>query len=247
MRKIYSFIKKIISLIYYYGTNHKCPICNYRGRVFISAGLYVKRLNEKCPKCGSLTRNRVLWLYLKEYIDRYCPLTILHFAPEKSIRKNISRDKRFSYKTSEYDESSVSDFHFDLERINLPDNCIDVIICSHVLEHVRNDRMAIKEIFRVLSSKGCALIQIPLWPSESHETYENASITDPRDRIINFGQFDHLRIYGLDFVIRLKDAGFEVEIFDPADFYTLTEMNYFRLSNHLKIRELIFVCKKAIH
>jgi len=85
---------------------------------------------------------------------------------------------------------------------------------------------------------------VPLWPSEKHTTYENSAITDELDRIIHFGQFDHLRIYGLDVADRLTEAGFSVEIIDMEKQMEAALAEKYRLHNYLNIRELIFYCTK---
>ena len=79
-----------------------------------------------------------------------------------------------------------------------------------------------------------------MWPSEAHPTYENYEITDPRDRLITFGQNDHLRIYGLDIIDRLKNEGFKVNIIDFLSTLNEKQIDRSRLKNILKDRELIF-------
>ena len=70
----------------------------------------------------------------------------------------------------------------------------DVLFCSHVLEHVRDDRKAMSEMFRVLKPGGWAVIQVPI---ATHRTIEDPSITDPRERERLYCQSDHVRLYGL--------------------------------------------------
>lgn len=226
------------------GNNHECPICGFKAKKFLPAGLYAKRENEKCPDCGSLTRQRQMYLFLKEKDILKDNHIILHFAPEKVLEPYLRKLSKIKYYTSEYDMSLKSDFHLDLTKMNLSDNFCDIIICSHVLEHVMDDKLALSEMFRILKPGGKALIQVPMWPSEAHPTYENADITDPRDRTIHFGQFDHLRIYGYDFNQRILDAKFNLEIVDMEKVMPANLSYKFQLHNYLNIRELIFVCTK---
>jgi hypothetical protein len=86
---------------------------------------------------------------------------------------------------------------------------------------------------------------VPIWPSESHLTYENKLIKDPRDRIIHFGQFDHVRIYGLDVVERLRSAGFTANVIDLEKELKQKEIDKYALHNSTNIRELTFRCTKA--
>jgi SAM-dependent methyltransferase len=98
----------------------------------------------------------------------------------------------------------------DITDIPLDDGSFDMIVCSHVLEHVPDDRKAMRELFRVLRPGGWAVLQSPLDPARPH-TYEDWSITAPQERQRAFGQHDHVRIYGRDYGDRLEEAGFRVE------------------------------------
>ncbi len=238
-------IKKAYHKLKHKGNRHQCPVCGFNAKIFMAAGLYVRRTNSKCPNCGSLERHRGLWIILDGILkETRSTFKILHFAPEKCIAVSLSKRPGIEYLTSSYGEHEVSDYQFDLQKIDIQDNVFDVVICSHVLEHIEQDGLAIAEMYRILKSKGIALIQVPIWPSESHPTYENKAITDPRDRIIHFGQFDHVRIYGLDVVERLRLAGFTVEVIDPEKELKQTEIDKYALHNSTDIRELTFRCTK---
>ena len=84
-----------------------------------------------------------------------------------------------------------------------------MIVCSHVLEHVPDDRRATRELVRILRPGGVALVLVPQDPSRS-ETYEDPSITSPEDRLAHFWQAEHLRLYGTDVGSRLEEDGFTV-------------------------------------
>jgi len=239
-----SKLKKILTHIRYKGNTYACPICEYHAKSFLPAGLYVKRANEKCPSCGSLTRHRHVWLFLNEYLKGKQDVKILHFSPEKPIAVRLKKRVGVDYKTSQYDRSVLADLYLDIQAIDLPDNQFDIIICSHVLEHIPDDQKAMREIYRILKPGGIAIVLVPLWPSEKHATYENYAITDERDRIMHFGQYDHLRIYGLDVVDRLEKAGFNVEIIDMEKRIDEQSSKRYRLHNMLDIRELIFLSSK---
>ncbi len=237
-------LKSILTRIRYSGNTYTCPICGYHAKSFLSAGLYVKRANEKCPSCGSLTRHRHVWLFLEEYLKGKRDIKILHFAPEKPIADRLVKREGVDYRTSQYDCNVAADYHLDIQAIDLPDNQFDVIICSHVLEHIPDDQKAMREMYRILKPGGIAIVLVPLWPSEKHATYENSAITDVRDRIIHFGQYDHLRIYGLDVVDRLKNARFNVTITDMEKQMDQRLSTQYRLHNMSDIRELIFLSTK---
>ena len=203
----------------YSGDAIECPLCGFRARAFMPGGLHVKRVNAKCPQCGCVERQRILWRYFlkKNFVVNEPGKSLLHFAPEAPLRKRLQQLLP-EYRCSDF-EGQNADYAFDLTHIDCPNNQWDYLICFHVLEHVDDDRKAMREMFRILKPGGTAFIQAPIWPSEAHPTYENAVITDPRDRQITFGQSDHLRIYGLDIVARLSEAGFAIEAVRYADFF----------------------------
>lgn len=112
----------------------------------------------------------------------------------------------------------------DLTALKYADGQFDFVYCSHVLEHVDDDQLAMREIRRVLSPRGFGLLMVPIF---SDRTIEDPSITDPAERLRLFGQEDHVRAYGEDFVDRLVAAGFDVKQFrsediaPPADLKTM--------------------------
>ncbi|WP_313215636.1 methyltransferase domain-containing protein, partial [Soonwooa sp.] len=107
--------------------------------------------------------------------------------------------------------SPIVDVKADILDLPFADNNFDVIICNHVLEHIVDDRKAMSELYRVLRKDGWGIVQVPMKNSLA-ETYEDFSIVDPKERQKHFGQYDHVRWYGMDYFDRLKGVGFEVDI-----------------------------------
>jgi predicted SAM-dependent methyltransferase len=227
-----------------YGSTYNCPVCNYNGRKFLDSGLTSKRKNAKCPSCKSLERHRQLVLIIESLSILKEESLLLHFAPEPCLLTYFKNKLGTNYKTSHYNEKSKSDYIFDIRNIEMPDKSFNFIVCSHVLEHIDEDIKAMKELYRILKPNGIAFIQVPIWPSESHPTYENPQIIDKRDRIINFGQFDHVRIYGLDVIDRLESVGFKVEVVDLCQSLENTKVEKYALTNDSKVRDLTFICRK---
>ncbi|MEO0439654.1 MAG: class I SAM-dependent methyltransferase [Pseudomonadota bacterium] len=124
--------------------------------------------------------------------------------------KIIKSLKPASYHTSSYPDSAA-DYRLDIHAIDLPDESVDVVICSHILEHV-DDRRALSEIARILSPGGQLIAMVPLIEGWD-QTYENSDIDDDRTRELHFGQYDHIRYYGRDFRKRLMDGGFDLREF----------------------------------
>lgn len=106
-------------------------------------------------------------------------------------------------------ESGLAMRKMDVTNLDLPDESFDVIFCNHVFEHIPDDQQAMRELRRVLKVGGWAILQTPI-DYDRQTTDEDPSIADPQERIRRFGQADHVRVYGLDFFDRLRQAGWEV-------------------------------------
>ncbi|MFN4299848.1 MAG: class I SAM-dependent methyltransferase [Thermaurantimonas sp.] len=243
MKKV---IKRLILKLKYSGNQHECPLCGFKARAFLPGGLHTKRVNAKCPSCGCVERHRILWRY---FINIGCVVnephkSVLHFAPEPALRRKLTEMLPL-YKCSDLSLEDA-DYAYNLTRVDCPDAHWDYLICFHVLEHIEDDRQAMLEMHRILKPGGVAFVQVPIWPSELHPTYENPTIIDPRDRQITFGQEDHLRIYGLDVVERLQEVGFEVQLVRYTDFFTSDEIHRYALRNTSGISEVFFYCRKHV-
>jgi SAM-dependent methyltransferase len=192
----------------YAGRSVECPCCGARYRAFLPHGR-PQRPNARCPGCGAVERHRLLLLYLKRRTNLFRDaLRLLHFAPEETLRRIFGALPNLRYITADYEQPA--DLRADICRLAIRHASVDVILCSHVLEHVADDRAAMRELFRVLTPGGWAILQVPLDPRRE-QTYEDPDVLGPEERRSNFGQEDHLRLYGRDFGARLESAGFLVE------------------------------------
>lgn len=188
-----------------------CPICGTRAAAFGPAGRRRPAPDRRCPGCGSLERHRAVWLYLVERTELFQrPHRMLHVAPESHLGPCLQLQPHIDYLSADLDPLAGM-VELDVTDIDLPDASFDVIYASHVLEHVPDDRRAMRELFRVLRPGGWAVLQVPIWGAT---TIEDPSITDPAERTRLFGQEDHVRMYGRDGVYeqRLRDAGFDVSV-----------------------------------
>lgn len=187
-----------------------CPICGWRGLRFLrSPG--TARDRGGCPRCGSRQRHRHLWLWLERESALLggAALDVLHIAPEPGIEARLrATTPPLRYRTAEYGAEHGTDVDIDLQAIDLPNDSLDVVLCTHVLEHVPDDGAALRELRRVLRPGGWAVLQVPI---NGPVTFEEQPGDDPGLRLERFGQADHVRIYGRDYLERLRAAGFRAE------------------------------------
>lgn len=183
-----------------------------RHNFFLAYGRKI-RFNAMCPKCFSLERHRVLYLYMKQRTNNFKQnVKILHIAPEKCFSEVFKRKKSIEYISADLNPHMRKVMiKMDIQDIKLPDNTFDVILCSHVLEHVPDDRKAMQELYRVLKPDGWAIIQVPI-DKRLKKTFEDDSINTEKLRKKYYGQEDHLRLYGMDYIKRLQEAGFKMKI-----------------------------------
>jgi len=138
---------------------------------------------------------------------------VLHVAPEPAVEGILRSWPEVEYLSADLRPGRAM-VTMDVTRIDRPDGSFDAIWCSHVLEHVPDDRAAMAELRRVLAPGGWAAIGVPILPGT---TLEDPSVTSPAERARVFGQHDHVRAYGMDVVGRLEEAGFSVDVVRPGD------------------------------
>ncbi|MDR0729038.1 MAG: class I SAM-dependent methyltransferase [Prevotellaceae bacterium] len=234
----FSFLFVALVRPFYYGRKVECPICGKPFRSFLPYGNQGQP-NRLCPGCLSLERHRLMWFYLKHFSRFFTtPAKVLHIAPEQPFIYRFKKCQNLAYHTADL-LSPIADMHFDIMRIPLDDDLYDVVFCNHVLEHVDDDLAAMKELHRVMKPGGWAILQVPIDPRRTF-TYEDKSITDPKERVKAFGQYDHLRVHGQDYPQRLASAGFEVDTFDVNDHLTPAEMARYRMNPS----ELLYIARK---
>jgi SAM-dependent methyltransferase len=246
-----SIIWRIYHKLIFYGLKYKCPICNNTFRKMLPGGYKYPVLKEKeviggefdknliCPYCGSFGRDRSVYLYLKYKSDIFQKnYKLLHVAPERSLQNIFFKYPNIDYTAIGLDTTLVT-IEMDVTNLQFENEIFDVIICNHVLEHIQNDSKAMSEIFRVLKFSGWAILQVPISYIIPH-THENPSIAAQEDRIREFGQKDHVRIYGNDYFDRLKSAGFVTEKYSLFKEFGDKFITYHSLNKN----ELIFICRK---
>lgn len=183
-------------------SNIECVLCGYRGPLFYpfySSGSI--RKNARCPECNSLERDRLVLLFLQRKTIIYeRPISLLEIAPMNAFKEHFLSRSNIRYFSTDL-ESPLAMVKSDLRFSAFKDESFDVLICCHVLEHIKEDLQAASELMRILKKDGIGIILVPV-DKTLKETIEHRK-PDRRES-------GHVRRYGLDFPERLKEAGFYV-------------------------------------
>jgi SAM-dependent methyltransferase len=211
-----------------------CPFCGWRGYRFEPFGNRVlRRRDAACPICGSLERHRAARLLLAGRLPT--GQRVLHMAPENLVIPWLVGLSCEYVNADLYNPAMV---RMDLTDTGLPDESKTLVWCSHVLEHVPDDRAALAEMRRVLAPGGTLVLQVPIG---GDATFEDPSITSEEARLEAFLQEDHVRLYGRDLASRVKAAGFECETLTTANLSAGDQTLYG--VGHPVFRE-VFLCRR---
>jgi len=210
--------------------NKNCPVCSFTGS-FSSFGS-VNRKDAQCPKCGSLERHRMLYLFLKRktklFKNKY---KVLHFSPNAGIKKALSSFSKLEYITSNVVPGELR--RVDITSIPKDLNSFDAIISVHLLEHINDDIQAMRELHRVLKIGSWAVIMVPIL---EEVTVEGISFKKSAEY---FANPEHVRSYGLDIVDRLESVGFVVQVLKTSDIFRPNDVKKYGL-----MKDYIFFCHK---
>jgi SAM-dependent methyltransferase len=245
-------VRRSVKLRLHSGDRYTCPFCGYTAKDLETIGEDFPILKEldvvgggrraaACHRCGSLDRERLVYVYLsreRRIFDSSRDLRVLHIAPEKHLAQALDDAGLADYVCGDLFTEGYK-YHPRTRNMNVldipfDDDTFDLVICNHVLEHIPDDAAAMRELRRVLRPGGTAILQVPI-STKLVSTLEDPSIVEPRDRERVFGQFDHVRLYGQDYADRLRDSGFTVTTFKAPE-------------NHLDFGvnpdEELFICSK---
>ncbi len=222
-----------------------CSCCNQHSLMFLPLQ-YTK--NGICPKCQSFHRHRLLTTYLGRNTELFVTekeLRILHIAPEKYISDKIEKNKNLIYTKGDkfaagYEKSYKNTMNLDISNLTFDNETFHLVICNHVLEHIVDDQKAMRELYRVLKKDGWAVLMVPF--SDWENTYEDFTITTDEGREKAFGQKDHVRMYGKDFVNRLQSSGFTVNQIDYVSQFSQREIEEYGFLEGTG--DTIFICYK---
>ena len=216
-----------------------CPISQNYFTDFINRGKY-----KVAPVWGTRNHHRLIWLFFQNETDLLKKKNkLLHIVPEYGIWKRLKRIRNIDYHPVEIilrgkGEYMKKNSVVDLAKLKYSTETFDFIICNYILDHIKNDAQAMKEMFRVLKPNGLALVTIPNYQPDK-DTFENSLITKPKERKKYFGEWNHYRKYGKDLNIRLKNAGFQVEEVYYGRNFTKEDFEKFGLFD-----DILFICRK---
>ena len=231
-----------------------CPICHAHFNEYLQTGTTAKVWEQyvgvgagirkaACPACRSTDRERLVYLFFKDHYfaeNKEKHIKLLHIAPESNLSKYLMKHPNVEYTAGDKrcEGYSYPDYVRDIDIMDLhdiADNTYDVVVCNHVLEHVPDDIIAMKELRRVIKPDGIAILQVP-YALKLEKTFEDKTIVTPDARFEAYGQSDHVRIYGMDYKDRLGSAGFRVKISEISKDYPA--------KYGLNCNENLFVCYK---
>lgn len=227
-----------------------CPFCGSKGplglmgadRFPILSWLHVigaGRRAARCPNCFSTDKERLLFTYVKEFYgkNKLRESHVLHIAPENNLAKwllsnsleYIAGDAFLQDQQFEVNVSKV-----DIKKTSFPTDYFDLIICCHVICDIKEDSKAISELYRILSSDGVAILQVPI-TKDCATVVKDVHTKAEREEAYGYGY--HERIYSQDdYVCRLRQAGFVVEIRNISKDFPLNGLNF---------NEDLYLCRKS--
>ena len=230
--RLYVRAKNLVSI-----QSRYCPVCGIRSNLkFLPLPSYYKEKLEKyksniylenletlnqaeyiCSFCESTDRDRLIALFIMNYINEDSSCNLLDIAPATSLKSFLKKQSNINYRSADLNMDGVDDKIDLMDMYIYPDNSFDIIICSHVLEHVPDDKKAMKELYRILKPKGWGILMVPI--SLKLTSIDEDTQTSSSERWRRFGQDDHVRLYSKKgFIERLEFSGLKVKQFGIESF-----------------------------
>jgi predicted SAM-dependent methyltransferase len=240
-------IRTIENVFNRYGNVKRCYICQNtfyhftkfrKGSKDLSEFLISKKTvgsdldNFGCPVCGSHDRERHLFMFFDKlnFWEGFTGARILHFAPEKKLAERISVICKNEYVKADLSPQDNTVKKVDVTNINYTNDYFDFVICNHVLEHVEDYLLALREIIRVLKPGGIAILQTP-YSKSLEANFEDKSLQTSHERVYYYGQEDHVRLFSEKQLLNdLKNVGFILDVIKNSDFFNEHECWYYGIN-----------------
>lgn len=211
--------KHVAAFLPFKGGQSKLPIvCAQAGIIGSDTDRFM------CPSCGATDRERHLLMYFHVTgMPSLFGARVLHFAPEPVLSSAIRQAMPSIYIQADLYPKFERILKIDITKIPFKSGIFDIVIANHVLEHVSDDTAGLLELRRVMRAGGYAILQTP-YSSKYYQTSEDENIQSCHDRLLAYGQEDHVRLYGQDIFSRIELAGFRsipvrhdalLNLFDP--------------------------------
>lgn len=135
-----------------------------------------------CCGCGSLERHRIFRsIFDAIRTPDYASMRCLQFSIDPSIDPAWFHE----HETTLYGIRNS----LDVQAIDRPDACYDLVVCNHIIEHVPDDRAAVRELVRIVRPDGMLFLTFPLM----REVTVDWGYPDPK-------LHGHYRVYGRNVV-----------------------------------------------
>ena len=227
--RITFFLWKKINSIYYSGDKVKCIICDWNGIEF---------LNGRCPNCNSISRTRFFAFCVKSYYKDSS--NILHVSPNLAEYKFVKK-QLIVRNYDRLDKNNFNHINLVMDLVSSLDieSVYQFIFIWHVLEHIEDDLIALKNLYNALTPKGKIIVSVPIYPKGNLKTFEGKDVKKEDYEAIH-GHPDHVRSCGYDYKLKFEKVGFINITSIKVNKFPIDQINQYGLSeNHIA-----WICEK---
>ena len=187
----------------------ECNICGWQGNRFYPHVTKSRAVpDEKCPRCHSIPRYRLLQYFLVNELNFYHErLDVLEVGPNRSLQEVLQKNPNFSYVSIDLTAPHAM-HHMDVTDLKFDDRSFDFIFCISVMQFVEDDYKGFQEMYRVLRPGGRLV-----FASGVDITLERTMIFPVPDVRQSYAR----RTFGRDVSGLMEKAGFKVKIYYPAE------------------------------
>ena len=218
------------------GGERQCYVCNKQFRFFTKFAGGSKKISEfhrrmdivgsdvdnfGCVYCDSHDRERHLFMFFDKLglWDTVRGASVLHFAPEKHLSQRLMESQLQNYVRADLFPTAEGVTKIDATQVPFASGSFDLVIANHILEHIPNYLLALREFNRVLKPGGIGILQTP-FSTMLRENFEDLNINTDDLRLFFHGQRDHVRTFGQHrFTKSLEEAGFDLQIAKHGDHF----------------------------